>query len=179
MYAAKYINIQRSPYHRICFHVPARNGPAERRTAVATFSLLLATSSACCRCKVQHAYAGKNSAAGILLLAFPAKYCFLCKVQHKPSDSPKVYCRRYETDYDSLFVSRFLLLTDLLLLSDQHFHCFRPHIKKFSFGLFSFCLFIRRLLDTDLIKRTEVGLIYVPFNSEQEEITTRSAKFWQ
>ena len=44
-----------------------------------------------------------------LLLAFPAKYCFPCRVGHEPSDSPNVYCRKYKIDYGSLSISRFLL----------------------------------------------------------------------
>ena len=38
-------------------------------------------------------------------------------------------------------------------------------------------MLVTRLLDTNLVKRTEESLIYVPFNTEQEEITMRSAKF--
>ena len=68
-YAAKSMRMQLKPYFRICFCVPAHNGPAERRTAVATFPLLLATSSACCRCKVWDASAAKKLAAA----------CFPCK----------------------------------------------------------------------------------------------------
>ena len=50
-----------------------------------------------------------------LLFAFPAKHCFLCRVGHELSDSPNVYCRKYKTDYGSLSVSRFSLLSELLL----------------------------------------------------------------
>ena len=49
--AAKSIRIQPSAYFRICFCVPACNGPAEQRSAVATFPLLLATCWACRRSK--------------------------------------------------------------------------------------------------------------------------------
>ena len=38
-------------------------------------------------------------------------------------------------------------------------------------------MFVRRLGDTDLSKRSEENLGYAPFNIEQEEITMKSAKF--
>ena len=69
MNVAKSILMQPSAFFRICFWVPARSGPAERRTVVATFPLLLASSSACCRCKVEHAFAATYFAAA----CFPYK----------------------------------------------------------------------------------------------------------
>ena len=81
-----------------------------------------------------------------LLLAFLAKSSFLCKVYHQPSDSPNVHYRQYKTDHDSLFVSRVLLSSDLLLSSDQHFHYFRSHIK---------IILISFVWKATLIKRTE------------------------
>ena len=109
-----------------------------------------------------------------LLLAFPAKYCFLCRVRHEPSDLPNVYCRKYKPDYSSLSISRFLLSSKLLLLSDQHFHYFRSHIKIILI------LFVcKAAWGYKPIKRTEENLFYAPFNTEQEKITMKSAKFSQ
>ena len=50
--AAKSIRMQPNAYFRICFCVPACNDPAERRSAMATLPLLLATCWACRRYKV-------------------------------------------------------------------------------------------------------------------------------
>ena len=65
-----------------------------------------------------------------------------------------------------LSVSRVLLSSELLLLSDQHFHYFRFHIQKLSFSLFAI-----RLGDTNLSK--ELKKVWFMHNLMQNKKKSR------
>ena len=119
-YFTKSLSMELSPYFCICFRVPASICfcvPVERRTAVAsqtvplaTFPLLLATSLACCRCKV--CICCKVFRCCLLSLqsvAFATMYSMIPAIRQTltaGSTRPTIF----------LFVTRFLLLSDFFIV---------------------------------------------------------------
>ena len=163
-----------SPYFCICFCVAACNSLVERNTAVTTFPLLLATSSACYRCKVYHAFAAKYFTAA----------CFRCKVLHslqsiaRPQPSPTM--RQAFTAGSTRPTMTFCLLAEfcyLLIISYRLINILIIFDLTYKKNSFCCCKAALGSLDSNLIKRIEESLIYIPFKTEQEEIAMRGAKF--
>ena len=149
-----------SPYFCICFCVAACNSLVERNTAVTTFPLLLATSSACYRCKVYHAFAAKYFTAA----------CFRCKVLHslqsiaRPQPSPTM--RQAFTAGSTRPTMTFCLLAEfcyLLIISYRLIKILIIFELTYKKNSFCCCKAALGSLDSNLIKRIEENLIYVPF----------------